>query len=90
MLADLRKEKIRRELAENGILSVRELTKRLKISPSTVRRDLIELEEEGEILRTRGAPAVGSMRWCWMQMPGPGLCTISNKKNELALKLLKW
>ena len=59
MLADLRKEKIRRELAENGILSVRELTKRLKISPSTVRRDLIELEEEGEILRTRGGARCG-------------------------------
>lgn len=59
MLADLRKERIRRELAENGILSVHELTKRLKISPSTVRRDLIELEEEGEILRTRGGARYG-------------------------------
>ena len=59
MLADLRKEKIRRELAQNGILSVHELTKRLKISPSTVRRDLIELEEEGEILRTLGGARYG-------------------------------
>lgn len=54
MLPEERKEKIVNELARNEFLSINELTRRLKISISTVRRDLIELEEEGVILRTRG------------------------------------
>lgn len=54
MLPEERKEKITNELARSGFVSVNELTRRLNISLSTVRRDLIELEEDGVILRTRG------------------------------------
>ena len=54
MLPEERKEKILNELARSGFISVNELTSRLNISISTVRRDLIELEEEGVVLRTPG------------------------------------
>lgn len=54
MLPEQRKEKIVNELVKSGFASANDLTRRLKISISTVRRDLIELEEAGVILRTRG------------------------------------
>jgi len=49
-----RGEKILQELLRNGEVSVEHLSKRLKISPSTVRRELTELERVGLLRRTHG------------------------------------
>ena len=49
-----RKAKIRNAIETVGFVSASELAVRLNSSLSTVRRDLIELENEGFIVRTRG------------------------------------
>src|SRR6266480_2689759 len=49
-----RGEKILQELLRDGRVSVEHLSKRLKISPSTVRRELTELERVGLLRRTHG------------------------------------
>jgi DeoR/GlpR family transcriptional regulator of sugar metabolism len=49
-----RHKKIQSELEKNGFVSVSELSDRLGISVSTVRRDLIDLEKMGLAVRTRG------------------------------------
>lgn len=49
-----RHEKIKSELEKNGFVSVSELSTRLGISISTVRRDLIDLENMGIAVRSRG------------------------------------
>lgn len=54
MIPAERLEKIKTEIENNGFVSVAELSKRLGISISTVRRDLIDLESEGLVVRTRG------------------------------------
>ncbi len=53
-LKDERSQKILMELLRDGEVSVERLSKRLKISPSTVRRELTELEHEGLLRRTHG------------------------------------
>lgn len=54
MIPAERLEKIKSELEKSGFISVGELSKRLGISLSTVRRDLIDLENDGIIVRSRG------------------------------------
>lgn len=54
MLLAERQEKISQLLEGKQWLSVNELSALLKVSPSTVRRDLIELEQAGVLVRTRG------------------------------------
>lgn len=49
-----RHERIKSELEKDGFVSVNELADRLGISISTVRRDLIDLERQGVVIRTRG------------------------------------
>lgn len=49
-----RTQKILQELLRDGVISVEHLSKRLKISPSTVRRELAELEHAGLLRRTHG------------------------------------
>jgi DeoR family transcriptional regulator of aga operon/DeoR family fructose operon transcriptional repressor len=49
-----RHKKIQTELVKNGFVSVSELSERLGISVSTVRRDLIDLEKMGIAVRSRG------------------------------------
>ena len=49
-----RAQKILQELLRDGRVSVEYLSKRLKISPATVRRELIELERTGLLRRTHG------------------------------------
>ena len=51
---ELRKEKIMELLAENETVEKAYLEKELGISPSTVQRDLIEMEREGLLVRTWG------------------------------------
>jgi len=56
-----RQEIIKRELEKNKFVSVSELAKKLGISISTVRRDLVDMENEGQIERTHGgAILIGS------------------------------
>lgn len=54
MIQAERHEKIKSELEKNGFVSASELSKRLGISLSTVRRDLIDLEDAGVAVRSRG------------------------------------
>ena len=49
-----RQEKIRRLLAEQGRLNVRELAGRLRVTEMTIRRDLSGLEADGVLTRTHG------------------------------------
>ena len=53
-IKDVRTQKILQELLRDGVISVERLSKRLKISPSTVRRELAELEHAGLLRRTHG------------------------------------
>lgn len=54
MIPAARKENIKNAIENRGFISAGELAHKLGISLSTVRRDLIELEKEGAIIRTRG------------------------------------
>src|SRR3954453_20241298 len=54
MTKNVRAQKILDELLREGEVSVEHLSKRLKISSSTVRRELAELEHAGLLQRTHG------------------------------------
>ena len=55
MLKVQRLEQIQEELQKHGVLSIEALAEALHVSQSTIRRDLFELEEQGEVLkRIRG------------------------------------
>lgn len=58
LLQPERHRKIRRILQERGAVRVSEFGRLLDISENTIRRDLIQLEEEGFCLRTRGGAVV--------------------------------
>ncbi|MER6084215.1 DeoR/GlpR family DNA-binding transcription regulator [Streptomyces sp. NPDC001833] len=53
-----RHAKIVESLRTTGVASVRELAERLQVSESTIRRDLIELDRDGELVRTYGGAAL--------------------------------
>lgn len=53
-----RKQLIQKLLQEKGTCSIHYLTKHLYVSPSTLRRDLIEMEEEGVLTRHHGGVAM--------------------------------
>lgn len=50
-----RQKKLLQIVRETESISVQALVERLEASPATVRRDLIQLEEAGKVLRTHGA-----------------------------------
>ena len=54
MFNEQRQEEILKVLGERGRVSVEELSNSLKVSPSTIRRDLEELEGKGLLRRTHG------------------------------------
>ncbi|KKK53911.1 hypothetical protein LCGC14_3090020 [marine sediment metagenome] len=54
MFNEQRQEEILKVLREQGRVSVEELSKSLKVSPSTIRRDLEEMEGKGLLRRTHG------------------------------------
>lgn len=54
MTYELRKEKIKELLAENEIVSKKQLEEALGVSPSTVQRDLAAMEKEGILSRLWG------------------------------------
>ncbi|CAM5771653.1 DeoR family transcriptional regulator [Labrys miyagiensis] len=54
VLAQVRHARILATLARNGSVSVSDVAAQLAVSEMTVRRDLIELEREGRLVRTHG------------------------------------
>jgi DeoR/GlpR family transcriptional regulator of sugar metabolism len=52
-----RLEVIRQEIAQNGEVFIRNLSKQFKVSEMTIRRDLDLLESQGEVIRTHGGAA---------------------------------
>src|SRR5699024_6032257 len=54
MFAEERRMKIIEMIKKGESVKVSELTKRFNVSESTIRRDLVELERSGKILRTHG------------------------------------
>lgn len=60
MLASERRRQLLDRLAQDGVLEVPELSRRLRVSQATVRRDLQRLEREGQLLRVRGGAVVPS------------------------------
>lgn len=54
----LRQDKILRFLQEEEFVSIEDMAGRLSVTSQTVRRDLIELEENGNLLRTHGGARV--------------------------------
>lgn len=53
-----RYQKIKLELENYGFVSINELAERIGISASTVRRDLIDMEKEDFLVRTRGGAKI--------------------------------
>lgn len=53
-LAQVRQATIIDSLIRNGSVTVTELAQRLSVSDMTVRRDLVELEKDGKLVRTHG------------------------------------
>ena len=60
MLPSERRRRLLDGLAHDGIIAVPELSRRLRVSPATVRRDLQLLEDEGLLRRVRGGATVAS------------------------------
>jgi DeoR/GlpR family transcriptional regulator of sugar metabolism len=54
VLAQVRHERILKTLAKRGAVSVRDVASESAVSEMTVRRDLIELEKEGRLVRAHG------------------------------------
>lgn len=54
VLAQVRHERILEALARRGAVSVRDVASEFAVSEMTVRRDLIELEKEGRLVRAHG------------------------------------
>lgn len=54
MIPSERREKIIEQLNKKKFISTSELGEMLFVSPATIRRDLVDLEKQGAIIRTRG------------------------------------
>ena len=53
-LAAERFQKIRDMLKKNGVMRVNELSRGMRVSPATIRRDLLHLNKEGLVRRVHG------------------------------------
>jgi DeoR family transcriptional regulator, aga operon transcriptional repressor len=62
MLTAVRRSLIRRELESATYVTTRDLSARLDVDVSTVRRDLVELEKEGVLLRKHGGAVLVDAR----------------------------
>ena len=61
MLSTERKLYLLQKVEREGTIHVRDVAKQLNISETTIRRDLMELEQEGKVRRVHGG-AVGIQR----------------------------
>jgi DeoR family fructose operon transcriptional repressor len=52
-----RLEYIRKEISHNGEVFIRDLAQKFNVSEMTIRRDIMELESQGEVIRTHGGAA---------------------------------
>ncbi len=57
-----RQKHILDRLSENGQLSISELVEGLQVSADTIRRDLSELEKQGVLQKSHGAPSLLTSR----------------------------
>lgn len=63
MISDERRQRLVEIIAERGFVDLATLARRLDVSESTVRRDLVQLDEEGLIKRTHGGAVFISDRY---------------------------
>ena len=72
MLSTERKLYLLQKVEREGTIHVRDVAKQLNISETTIRRDLMELEQEGKVRRVHGG-AVSLLRMVnvsfWMEEP---------------------
>ncbi len=68
MLSDERRAVLINKLRENGYIQAVELADELNVSSATIRRDLVQLQEEGFCTRTRGG-AVRSAQSTTLELP---------------------
>jgi DeoR/GlpR family transcriptional regulator of sugar metabolism len=59
MLAEQRRQEILRMLRHDGALSAASVAERLGVSPSTVRRDIARLDQDGRLRRVHGGALIG-------------------------------
>jgi DeoR/GlpR family transcriptional regulator of sugar metabolism len=70
VLAERRHQLTLRTLRSGGPAAVTDLSKRLGVSPATIRRDLAKLEEEGLLTPVHGGAAVGEDDWLFLGTSG--------------------
>lgn len=58
MLAAERQSRIVELIQEQGSVQVEELAEKLKVSPMTIRRDLVKLQEENQVERCHGGAVI--------------------------------
>ena len=90
-LAALRLEKLRRILKERRIVRVEELAADLGVSPVTVRRDLLHLENRGELRRVHGGAVAAETRMEEPLFDDKTAIAAAEKKRiaEAALRLIR-
>lgn len=75
------------EVKANQRIEIEEISKKLKVSAMTIRRDLIELENEGKIIRTHGGAIAPAM--LTGEVPYSSKKVINNQqKKQIAMKAL--
>jgi DeoR/GlpR family transcriptional regulator of sugar metabolism len=60
MFGNKRRKEIENILQENGLISVKDLSKMLSVSEATIRRDLTELKKQGLVERSHGGAVLTS------------------------------
>ena len=68
MLSEERRAVLINQLRENGYVQATEIAAQLNVSSATIRRDLVQLQEEGFCTRTRGG-AVRSSQSTTLELP---------------------
>lgn len=68
VLAEERRAVLLQELQHNGYLEVTQVSTRLGVSSATIRRDLGHMDQEGQLVRTRGG-AVPATRSTTLEIP---------------------
>ena len=86
MIQAERLEKIKTELEKNGFVSVSELAETLGISVSTVRRDLIDLENEGIAVRSRGGAGLAGHELTIVAAQSSRLAHHAEQKQKIGMK----